>query len=70
MEQFGFSHFLAQADVVGLFVLFALLAMSLASWTLILIKLVQLRVASRNRRTFLDGYLRLSTPAGLQPWLR
>lgn len=43
MESFGFSHFLAQADVVGLFVLVVLLAMSLASWTLILIKVVQLR---------------------------
>lgn len=70
MESFGFSHFLAQADAVGLFVLFSLLAMSLASWTLILVKLVQLRSAAQAHQMFLAGYQSLLMPAGLHAWLR
>jgi len=65
MEDFGLSHFLARADLLGQFVLLALLAMSLASWFVILFKSVQLRGASRAGRAFLDAYRRSSTPQAL-----
>ena len=65
MEDFGLSHFLAQADLLGQFVLLALLAMSLASWFLILLKSRQLHRARGAGRAFLDTYRRASTPQAL-----
>jgi len=65
MEDFGLSHFLTQADLLGQFVLLALLTMSLASWFLILLKSVQLRRADGAGRAFLDTYRRASTPQAL-----
>lgn len=70
MEDFGVAHFLAQSDVLGRFVLAVLLAMSLASWTLILWKFVQLRVAARARDGFLERYRLLPSPTGLERLLQ
>ncbi|MDR3369349.1 MotA/TolQ/ExbB proton channel family protein [Rhodoferax sp.] len=65
MQDYGLSHFLVQADLLGQFVLVALLAMSLMSWTLILLKSVQLRSAARASRDFLDTYRKATTPQAL-----
>lgn len=65
MEDFGLAHFLSQADLLGQFVSLALLAMSLASWFLILFKSVQLHGASRAGRAFHDTYRRTPTPQAL-----
>lgn len=65
MEAFGLIHFLTQADLLGRFVLAALLAMSLASWSLILLKLAQLRTAARARSVFRGRYREQAGPAGL-----
>jgi len=70
MEDFGLAHFLAQSDLVGRCVLAGLLVMSVASWLLIVLKLVQLRVAARNRAGFLAGYRQLAGPAGLDRCLQ
>lgn len=65
MEDFGLSHFLAQTDLLGQFVLLALLTMSLASWFLILLKTWQLHRARGAGRAFLDTYRRAPTPHAL-----
>lgn len=65
MEDFGLAHFLAQSDMLGRLVLAVLIVMSLASWMLIALKLVQLRRAAASRNAFLVGYRQLSGPAGL-----
>jgi biopolymer transport protein ExbB len=65
MPDYGLSHFLVQADLLGQFVLIALLAMSLMSWTLILLKSVQLRSAAQAGRDFLDAYRQAATPQAL-----
>ena len=69
MEAPGLAHFITQADAVGQSVLAILLAMSLASWTLIVLKLWQLRADAGARRRFLAGYRGLPTPWGLEKWL-
>jgi biopolymer transport protein ExbB len=66
MADFGIAHFLEQSDVVGRLVLAALLIMSLVSWTVILIKIVQLRAATASRQAFLRGYRQTGTPATLE----
>jgi biopolymer transport protein ExbB len=48
----GFSHFLAQADLVGHFILIALLIMSVATWYLIVTK----TLANRKMRLAADRY--------------
>ena len=69
MADFGIAHFLDQADPLGRFVLAVLLLMSLVSWTLILVKTVQVRQAARGRRASLAAYADLATPAALERWL-
>lgn len=65
MEEFGLAHLLARSDMLGRLVLAMLLVMSLASWMLIVLKLLQLRTAARGRSAFLDSYRQLAGPAGL-----
>lgn len=51
VQGLGFANFLSQSDSVGRFVLFLLLAMSVASWYLIVTKAIQLiRVRRRSAR--------------------
>jgi biopolymer transport protein ExbB len=66
MEDFGIAHFLVQADLLGRVVLGVLLVMSLASWTLILLKLVQLRAAAQGRAAFIDLYRQQAGPVELE----
>jgi biopolymer transport protein ExbB len=70
MEGFGLTHFLSQSDLLGRFVLAILLIMSLASWTLILLKLLQLRWAARGRAEFIATYQQQTGPVGLERCLR
>ena len=55
-ESLGFAHFLAQADVVGRVVLALLLAMSLASWYLILTKSLSNILVQRRAAAFLKQF--------------
>lgn len=48
----GFTHFLAQADGVGHFILVVLLVMSVATWYLIVTKTLANRKTSREARAF------------------
>ncbi len=66
MEYPGIAHFISQADWLGRLVLTILLVMSLASWTVILVKLFQFRAARRGRRRFVGQYLQLAGPAHLE----
>jgi biopolymer transport protein ExbB len=66
MEDFGLAHFLAQADLLGRFVLIVLLLMSLASWSVLLLKLVQLRAAAHGRAAFIDTYRQQAGPTNLE----
>ena len=66
MADFGIAHFVAQSDIVGRLVLVALMIMSLVSWTVILIKVVQLRAATARRQAFLRGYRQITAPATLE----
>jgi biopolymer transport protein ExbB len=66
MEDFGLAHFLSESDLLGRFVLIVLLVMSVAAWTLILLKLVQLRAAARGRAAFIDSYRQQAGPTGLE----
>lgn len=66
MTDFDLTHFFATLDPIGRFVLIALLGMSLASWTVILFKLVQLRRAAHQRSLFLGTYRSTTTPANLR----
>ena len=54
----GLLHFLSQADGVGRAILALLLAMSLASWTLILAKGIGLALERRRSRRFLEAFRR------------
>ena len=66
MADFGIAHFMEQSDIVGRLVLLALMIMSLVSWTVILIKVVQLRSARARRQAFLFGYRQIAVPATLE----
>jgi biopolymer transport protein ExbB len=66
MNDIGLSHFLDQLDPVGRFVLMTLVGMSLASWSVILFKLVQFRRAARMRNQFFERYRSVTTPAVLR----
>jgi len=50
----GIAGLLAQTDAIGRAAIFALLAMSVASWYLIIGKAVQARVAHRCNARFLE----------------
>jgi biopolymer transport protein ExbB len=52
----GLAHFLGQADTVGKLVLAILLVMSVASWYLIVSKAVQVALARRRSRRFLERF--------------
>lgn len=69
MNDVNFMHFFAQADTVARGILTILLCMSIASWSLILIKLYQHRGGVRERRAFLLDYQASPHPAGLEQWL-
>lgn len=53
---FGFSHFLSQADAIALIVLGILLVMSIASWYLILVKSGRNLQTRRRSREFLGRF--------------
>jgi len=55
-QTLGFSHFIAQADAVGKFLLLVLLVMSVASWYLIVTKLIRNRIEQRRSRGFLEFF--------------
>ena len=65
MDDVGVLHFLGQTDLLGRFVLTILLIMSLASWTLILLKLAQMHLSAGRRRDFLLAYHNAPAPADL-----
>lgn len=57
MEQrIGFAHFLAQTDAVGMALLALLLAMSVASWYLIVTKAIALALERQRSRRFLAQF--------------
>ena len=58
----GFSHFLAQTDVVGLCVLAILIVMSLLSWYLIASKLWHYIVVRVRSRAFIEDFRRVRQP--------
>ena len=55
-ESLGFAHFLSQSDAVGRIVLFLLLALSVASWYLILTKGLANLLAGRRATVFLRQF--------------
>ena len=55
-ESLGFAHFLSQSDAVGRVVLFLLLALSVASWYLILTKGLANLLAGRRASVFLRQF--------------
>ncbi len=55
-ESLGFAHFLAQTDAVGRVVLALLLAMSMASWYLILTKSLSNILFQRRAAAFLEQF--------------
>ena len=55
-ESLGFAHFLSQSDAVGRIVLFLLLALSVASWYLILTKGLANLLAGRRASAFLRQF--------------
>lgn len=57
----GFSNFLAQVDHVGMCVLILLLALSVASWYLIVTKSVSNLIASRRANAFLKHFWEIDT---------
>ncbi|MBM3392800.1 MAG: MotA/TolQ/ExbB proton channel family protein [Betaproteobacteria bacterium] len=55
-ESLGFAHFLSQSDAIGRIVLFLLLALSVASWYLILAKGAANLLAGRRAAAFLRQF--------------
>ncbi|WP_276320118.1 MotA/TolQ/ExbB proton channel family protein [Parasulfuritortus cantonensis] len=56
LPQPGFAHFLSQADAMAQFVLLVLLVMSVASWYVILVRLLRGWRRGRRSRAFLAGF--------------
>lgn len=56
VQALGFANFLAQTDAVGKLALLLLLAMSLASWYLIITKGIQLLKVRQRSARFLDVF--------------
>ncbi len=79
-NSYGMASFLAQSDAVGVSVLLILLAMSIASWYLIVLKTIRGRQLRNRVREFLDRFWRapsidaiasqLSQQAGQDPFAR
>jgi biopolymer transport protein ExbB len=55
-QAIGLAHFLTQADIVGKTVLVVLLAMSVASWYLIVTKTLQTWLTHRRTMRFLEAF--------------
>ncbi|HSW14585.1 MAG TPA: MotA/TolQ/ExbB proton channel family protein [Solimonas sp.] len=55
-QSLGFSHFIAQSDALGKFLLMVLLAMSVASWYLIVFKTIRSRLEQKRSKEFLDFF--------------
>ena len=55
-KELGFAHFLAQVDGVGISVLVLLLALSIASWYLILTKSIANFLEGQRAETFLKRF--------------
>jgi biopolymer transport protein ExbB len=68
--QLGLGHFLAQVDGVGKFVLAVLLAMSIATWYLILSKGLQGYISHRRSRRFLREFWAAGSLAEVQQRIR
>jgi biopolymer transport protein ExbB len=69
--QIGFAHFLAQTDVVARTLLVILLLMSLASWYLIITKLLGQWLERRRSAAFLKTFWNAAAPGDLdQPFSR
>jgi biopolymer transport protein ExbB len=67
MEQdFGFAHFVAQCDTMGKGVLLLLLALSVASWYLIVSKVLANMGARRRAETFLQQFWETSSLQQMQ----
>jgi biopolymer transport protein ExbB len=66
MADAGFVHFLAQADAVGQGVVAALLLMSVASWTLVLVKARRGWIAAGLQQAFRAAYGSCSGPGALE----
>lgn len=60
-ESLGFAHFLSNTDVIGKCVLAALLALSMASWHLILTKAVANTMARKYADAFMDRFWEAGT---------
>jgi biopolymer transport protein ExbB len=61
-SSWGFAHFLAQTDAIGLCVLAVLTVMSLLSWYLIAFKLWRYIVVRARSRAFIAGFRRVRQP--------
>jgi biopolymer transport protein ExbB len=57
----GFAHFIAQADAVGKGLLLILIAMSVASWALIVVRGMALQLRKRRSARFLSFFWNAST---------
>jgi biopolymer transport protein ExbB len=60
-QALGFTHFLAQTDAVGKTILAILIAMSIASWYLIIVKSLQGLAAMRRTVRFLASFWNASS---------
>lgn len=62
----GFSNFMAQIDAIGMGVLVLLLALSVASWYLIITKSISNTIASRRAKAFLKQFWRIDSISQLE----
>ena len=70
VEGLGFAHFLAHSDIVGRIVLGMLLALSLASWYLIVTKWLAYYLAQRQAEGFLKRFWQGGSRSGLGQRIR
>jgi biopolymer transport protein ExbB len=68
-QTLGFANFLAQTDAIGKTVLVILLAMSLASWYLIVTKALQLMRVRRRSARFLGAFWDSPSLQAVATWL-
>jgi biopolymer transport protein ExbB len=62
----GFSNFIAQIDAIGMGVLILLLALSVASWYLIIVKSISNMIASRRAKAFLKHFWHIDSISQLK----
>lgn len=60
-QPMGFSHFLSQTDALGLVLFVILIAMSVASWTVIVTKIRQAIARNKETATFLSNFQAVDT---------